>query len=674
MSDGYDNNNNSHISDEEYHFDEADVEQISDKDTAKSCFATFCDALDERLNSGIVGRIMHSYANESRALNGSAIVGTWRRSGSGGGLIRRIKKRIARTFEESLVINLLARLKNIAMRCYMKTYGAFFITFGIYSELIYLVKKYALLSDAIAGGDMLCALVIIFLSFPLLFSKKSLASALGNSMLLHDLLSDACGVTPDKLSIRPKNDTAGQSWAVILGIAAGMLTYWISPLTFIVVLLSVIAVAVLLSFPEAGVSFTVFTAPFLSFFEHPSLILASVTLLAATGFAIKYMRGKRTAIFGPAEAAVGGFMLLTLCGGLFTSGGGDVRHALIRAALMCVYFLIVNTVSYRRKLRSSVLISVISATIVSFMGIAEYICGRAVFDWLDSESFSAISGRSTSVFSNPNTLAYFIIPVFPFALAGILLAKNKRERFLYGFSAASILVCTVFTWSRGAWVGLAVASIIFLLSVTSRAVAAIPASVAVISLLGVCFPHTFGARVGSITSLGDSANYYRVKVWNAASKIIGRYWSGGIGIGDELFSQMYLRVADPEVWNASHAHSLWLQTITELGVIGIVFLLLAIFFVLQKAMGVRTCGNGGKRLPVLAAAGGAGMLSLIVAGFFDFVWYNNTIFFVFWVMAGLSSAAAEIQTKESEGQNTGAVSPRSDARSADMLIMLAKDK
>lgn len=639
-----------------------------------SYFATYCDIFDEKLSNGISGKIMHSYADESRALDNSVIVKTLRRSGSGDGFVRVVKKRIARTFEESLVINVLKRIKNAAMRCYMKTYGAFFLTFGIYSALIYLIKKYALLWDETASGDILCASLMIILSIPLMFSKKSLASALGNSLLLRDLLSDACGVTPDKLSIRPRSDTAGQSWAVILGIAAGMLTYYISPLVFIMVWLTVISVSVLLSFPESGVSFAIFVAPFLSLFKHPSLILAAITLLAAVGFAVKYMRGKRTVVFGPAEAAVGGFMLLTLCGGIFTPNGENASLALIRAALMCVYFLIVNTVSDRRKLRSCMLLSIISATIVSFMGVIEYICGHAVFDWLDSNSFAAISGRSTSVFSNPNTLAYFIIPVFPFALAGILLSKNARELFLYGFSAATILVCTVFTWSRAAWVGLAVASILFLMSVTSRAVAAIPASVAVVSLLGMCFPDTLGARMGSIVSLGDSANYYRVKVWNAASRIICKYWGGGIGIGDELFSQMYLRVADPEVWNASHAHSLWLQTITELGVPGLIFLLLAIFFILQKVAGIHTRSNTGKRLPILAAACGAGMIAIITSGFFDFVWYNNTIFFVFWAMAGLSSAAAEIHIQEMLRQNTGIVSSRSEARSADMLMLLTKNK
>lgn len=659
----------------EYNEDDPAADVIDTKCHQDSIFATVCDTTAEKLHSGITGRIMHSYPDECRALDRSAIVSTLRRSDRGRGLVRRIKKRIARTFEESLVINALIRIKNAAMRCYMKTYGAFFITFGVYSALIYLIKRYALLLDDVSGGDMLCALVMILLSLPLLFSKKTLAGALGNSLLLHDLLADACGVTPDKLAMRPKNNIAGQSWAVILGIAAGMLTYYIPPLTFIIALLAVVSVAVLLSFPEAGVSFTIFTAPFLSLSQHPSLILASVTLLAALGFAVKYLRGKRTAIFGPAEAAIGGFMLLTVCGGIFTPGDGDARPALIRAALMCVYFLIVNTVCDRRKLRSCMLLLVISTTIVSFIGVAEYLCGHAVFDWLDSESFAAISGRSTSVFANPNTLAYFIIPVFPFALAGVLLSKTKRERFLFGFSAATILVCTVFTWSRGAWVGLAVASLLFLLSITPRAVAVLPASVAVIALLGTCFPDTLGARMGSIASLGDSANYYRVRVWNAASRIAGRYLGGGIGIGDELFSQMYLRVADPEVWNASHAHSLWLQTITELGLPGLILLLIVIFFILQKTAGVRTgpVGNGSKRLPLLATAGAAGLISLVVSGCFDFVWYNNTIFFVFWVMAGLASATAEIQMRENTALTFGSVSPRSDARAADMLMILGKD-
>ena len=98
-----------------------------------------------------------------------------------------------------------------------------------------------------------------------------------------------------------------------------------------------------------------------------------------------------------------------------------------------------------------------------------------------------------------------------------------------------MLLCAVFTWSRGAWVGMAASSFVFLIALTPRAFAVVPAAVAGGSVLCMLFPDTLGARVGNLLSLSDSANYYRVKIWNGVCRMIERYFAGGIGIGEELF-------------------------------------------------------------------------------------------------------------------------------------------
>ena len=273
----------------------------------------------------------------------------------------------------------------------------------------------------------------------------------------------------------------------------------------------------------------------------------------------------------------------------------------------------------------------------------------------------------TSVFANPNSLAYFIIMAFPFALAGIVLAKKRRERFLYCFSALSMLLCAAFTWSRGAWVGMAASAFVFLIALTPRAFAVVPAAVAGGSVLCMLFPDTLGARVGNLLSLSDSANYYRVKIWNGVCRMIERYFAGGIGIGEELFSSAYMRVASPEVWNASHAHSLWLGVLTELGIPGLLLLLLVLMLLTQKCVECIKLSED-KRVSVLCGAGMCGAAALVFAGFFDFVFYNYTVFFTFWAVAGLASAAADIRVREVRARNIEMISAGGDDRAADITI------
>lgn len=634
-----------------------------------SCFEAVCNECAEKLESGVTGGFLNAYSHEKAAFDRSAFATLIRNADCGNGSIRRIKKFLARTFEESLFMNLLAHLRSALLGCYMKTYGVFFTTFGIYTSLIFLIKKYALYMNAASWGDLYFGIAMVVLSLPLLFSSKTLSGSLGTSVLLRSLLADACGITPDKLVTRRAGAAAVQSWAVIAGIAAGMLTYYIPASRFIIALFGALFGAVLLCFPEAGVSLALFLAPFMRIFPRPSVTLALVILLSALGFAVKYLRGKRTAVCGPAEAAIAAFMVLTLCGGIFVPGGADPKPALLRVILMLIYFLIINTVKSRRRLAACVTLFTVSATLVAFGGVCEYLLGRSTFDWLDAALFSAIVGRSTSVFSNPNSLAYYVAAAFPFAIAGFVLGKSRRERFLAGFSAVTMLLCAVFTWSRGAWIGMACSAMLFLLILTPRAVAAIPAAVAGCSALCMEFPKTFGARIDSMFSLSDTANYYRVRVWNGTCRIIQKYFAGGIGIGEDIFGSVYMRVADPEVWHASHAHSLWLGTLTELGIPGLILLLAVILLLVQKCAGCIHPGNE-KKLSLICGAGICGFAAMVFSGFFDFVWYNYTVFFTFWAVAGIASAAAEIRTQEIRTFSAESISVGGDERSADIMIAL----
>ena len=78
-------------------------------------------------------------------------------------------------------MGLLEKLKGAVLACSAKTIGVFFVTFGIYSSLIYLIKKYALYTDGMDLSDLVCGIAMIITSFPLLFSSKTVAEALCRS-------------------------------------------------------------------------------------------------------------------------------------------------------------------------------------------------------------------------------------------------------------------------------------------------------------------------------------------------------------------------------------------------------------------------------------------------------------------------------------------------------------
>ena len=77
----------------------------------ESVFGAICDRVSEKFDGGVSGAALTGYSREKSAFDRSAIVTAIRRSGSGNGVIRRIKKGVARTFEESLTVSVFSKIK-----------------------------------------------------------------------------------------------------------------------------------------------------------------------------------------------------------------------------------------------------------------------------------------------------------------------------------------------------------------------------------------------------------------------------------------------------------------------------------------------------------------------------------------------------------------------------------
>ena len=148
--------------------------------------------------------------------------------------------------------------------------------------------------------------------------------------------------------------------------------------------------------------------------------------------------------------------------------GESFYEAMLACILMAIYFLIANMMRTREWINRCVIALVASATVTSVVGVFEYFFGELSTEWLDLNYFGDIKGRVVSLFDNSNVLAFYLVMVFPFALNLILRGRNKSEKFLAFFSAVSIAICVVFTWSRGAWLGLIVAAIVYLLIKTRK--------------------------------------------------------------------------------------------------------------------------------------------------------------------------------------------------------------
>lgn len=584
------------------------------------------------------------------------------------GVVRRIRHAVAHQFEGSLLMGVFGAFVSFLLTISARVYGSFFVTYGAYVSLIYLIKMF-IIKSTVPFSVLVCGLTVTLAATPLLFSSKSLAQLLNESGASKALLTKVFGIPIEKLNVG-RSHGGVQSIAVILGIACGMITYFISP--FYILFLTVIpaAATLILAYPEGGVVILVAIAPFMGLMPAPSITLGGFTLVTCLGFGIKFVRGKRTLTMGFADVCVFFLWLALLLSG-FSPAPYALRTAALTVGLMVVYFLAVNLIREKHWLELCFFAMIFSAAVTAAVGIAAYFFESVSGGWIDRELFPRITARATSTFDNPNVLAVYLIMAFPLALSVLFTRKRKEVKLASGISAVLIFLCVILTWSRGAWIGMLCGAFLMLVAVNAKNVAMIIPLAGGAALAGVIFPDTFGKRLVNIFTLTDSANYYRMRTWNGVWEMLRECWISGIGAGELAFREIYINYAYPGIEAAPHAHSLFLQIIAQCGIVGFILMTVAIWAVMRKGFTcVRSEGKHGDN-SIVCLACISGMTALLVAGIFDYTWYNYRVFFVFWALAGLVVAASNISSKESEGRIPDLVC---EVDASDTVIILDREK
>ncbi|MBR5120849.1 MAG: O-antigen ligase family protein [Clostridia bacterium] len=315
------------------------------------------------------------------------------------------------------------------------------------------------------------------------------------------------------------------------------------------------------------------------------------------------------------------------------TGYGRAVDALTAALLTSTWFF-ARRFWREKNEKIFVFFSSLSLLIVSAIGVGQYAFGRAEVRWVDASRFGDIGGRVTSLFSNPNILAVYLLLYFPFSLWATFLPENKgRMRVFYAITTVFGAICILLTWSRGAWLGLLLELFLFLLfhsRKTRFAIRFAPLLLILVPLL----PSNFKSRLLSIGDLGESSIRYRLQTWQGALQMF-KHYPFGIGVGERAWRAIYPHFAVSGTKTVMHAHNIFLQVATELGAVGLVVFLLLIgtaFFRILKE----------KNFTALVAVSGA-----LVMGFFDHLWYYPGMLVPFWSMLAFCMKSERKVTEKS---------------------------
>ncbi len=581
-----------------------------------------------------------------------------------------LRRTVARNIENSFAMGLYEGIVRYLLSMKLRVYGTVIVTFFMYASAIGLFGYFT--GDATGiPVDFVMYLLLGAAAVPLTTSKSSLYNVLKHSPIGKGILS----VTGNRADgYEPLAPCGRSNFAFLAGMLLGLATFIIPAPTVIGIVLRAVWVLTVIHSPEFGIVSICFLMPF----DATMMLVAEVAVVLGS-FVFKLILGKRTIRFEAVDIAALMFALMMLVGGVFSVSSGSLKPMLVYLCFMSMYFLIVSLMRSGEWLRRCVLAAVSAGAIVSVYGVFQYMTGMIGFStqWLDSKMFENISGRAVSTLENPNVLGEYLVMIIPMAAVMFLFKYTDiRKRFIAFAVFGCMCACLIVTWSRGAWLGMILAVLVFCLIWSCRTLHMIWPAIVAIPFLPMIIPANIMTRITSIGNLADSSTAYRFNIWLGTIKMLPERIFSGIGIGKDAWNIIYPKYALPGMDEAQHSHSLFFQIWVELGLVALVIFIVFIVmlfmsnFSMYKKVSltgdslikricaapvkdvsdefmVRDADNGDKQvrrakcaMRMDAAAPLCGIAGVLLQGLTDNIWYNYRVYLMFWICLGLCAAYA----------------------------------
>lgn len=365
----------------------------------------------------------------------------------------------------------------------------------------------------------------------------------------------------------------------------------------------------------------------------------TVVGITAVGYVLYRLGGGKKSSISGIDVALLGFLLASFLSACFARYQ-EFAWAGFADALRwgMVFFLVSRIVSTSWRLRVFVfLLLLLNLKLAQFV-IRSYFAQQAFGRSEEFLSVHGVGAGSTGFFGNAGDLGVAMCVVWP--LAGFLLFGERRKllRLFLLVSFAAFLAAILLCGSRGALVGAGVVA----LTTWTRNLRRLAATVMILALVvGTLFvlPAANRQRMRSAFDWeNDPTASIRIGLWKSGLKVFRDYPI--IGVGPWNFNRTYAEYyansdPNPAPWAP---HSIYLQALSELGLVGTVPLLA--LWVLLLRLNTRTrkhllaSGLAGRRSfeYCLAVALDLALVGFLVSGAFLTVLYYPHL----WILLGLS--------------------------------------
>lgn len=314
-----------------------------------------------------------------------------------------------------------------------------------------------------------------------------------------------------------------------------------------------------------------------------------------------------------------------------TSFSGSLFPGLLTIAFVLFFFAVTSSGMGSKEIDRLMWALLAVGVVVSVYGFYQYLFPEQFRNvWTDTDMFSTVEFRVYSTLENPNVLGEYFLLVIPLGCAVALTGKTRSRKLLALAAVAVMGVCLLLTYSRGCYLGILFAAVVFLVLLDWRFLIV---GVVAIALCPLYLPESIITRFTSIGDMGDTSTSYRVYIWMGTLAMLKDYWFCGVGPGMEAFNVVYPEYAYNAI-TAPHSHNLYLQLMCETGVCGIVvFLVMMVSFYRMMFTAIRR--EQDKKARIYQIAGVSAVSGFLVQSMTDYTFYNYRVMLLFFCLLGL---------------------------------------
>lgn len=285
-----------------------------------------------------------------------------------------------------------------------------------------------------------------------------------------------------------------------------------------------------------------------------------------------------------------------------------------------------------------------AATVASLYAVYQRIQGVEVKEaYVDLATNPNMPGRVDSFYDNPNTFAEVLILLLPLLVALMFSSRRWISRLMAAGCFAVGILALGMTYSRGSWLGLACAAVVFVFLWRPKLIPLFAvACIACVPLI----PDTITTRILSITNMSDTTTSSRFPLYKAALETIKSSPISGAGLGTTTVQQ-YIKVRNLYHGRAPyvHAHNIYLEIWVEAGILGLLSFVGAMLCNIKNmARTVRHSESSAAR--TITAACCAAMCGIMVTGMADNPWNYPRVMVIFWFVFALGIAGIRVCTEK----------------------------